>query len=78
MTDLAEPVEDLPKYLAMKLVELGLKQRRDMDHRQIAGAFIAAGVAISNSAFGPFLTAEWLRDIADEFERLSEPEAARH
>ena len=59
---------ELPKYLAMKLAELALKQRTNLADHHIAAAFISVGMQMAVYAHGAATAAEWLRDVADEIE----------
>ena len=69
MTTTPDPV--IARHLFDKLAETANKLRHDRvltDH-EIAVAFSAVAVAVSQHAHGPVQTAEWLRDIADHVER---------
>lgn len=78
MIDAPTTEAGLPKYLAMKLTELALRQRGTMPDEKMAAAFIGVGVQLAVYAHGEGGAAEWLRDVADEIENLQPPKMDRH
>jgi hypothetical protein len=68
MIDAPKTEADLPRYLAMKLAELAMKNRKTMPGHDIAAAFISVGLQMAIYSHGAIAAAEWLRDIADESE----------
>lgn len=58
-------------HLYRKLSEVGLNLRRDqvLSDFELAAAFLGVGVRMARNSHGPGVTAEWMRDIADQLEQ---------